>query len=253
LSSSSNTLIKFPEGSTTARFCRREKRFLVEVEKGCEKFWVHCNNSGSMLGLLKPGREVLISPAQRPGRRLSYTLELIKFGNSWVGVNTLTPNRILQRAWERSLLPEALGYPSFRSEAKMGSSRLDAVLTGPDGALWIEAKNVTLVEDDIAYFPDAVTLRGQKHLQQLIALAGQGHRVACFYLIQRPDSSCFAPADFIDADFSHLFWQAFDAGVEMWPYQASVSPEGIGVSSRLPLLASARCSARCAQTRMDTD
>lgn len=196
-----------------------------------------------MLGLLKPGREVFISPAQRAGRRLPYTLELIRFGNSWVGVNTLTPNRILRRAWELSLLPEADGYQNFQSETKIGSSRLDAALTGPNGTLWIEAKNVTLLEDGVAYFPDAVTQRGQKHLQELITLARQGDRVACFYLIQRPDANCFAPADFIDTGFSHLFWQAFDAGVEMWPYQASASPEGISLNSRLPLLKSARQSA----------
>jgi len=242
LKSLSNTLIRFPEGSTTARFCRREKRFLVEVETDGRKLWVHCNNSGSMLGLLNTGREVFISPAQSPGRRLPYTLELIKLGDSWVGVNTLTPNRVLKRAWEHSLLPETCGYQVFRSEAKIGSSRLDAALTGPGGLLWIEAKNVTLAEDDVAYFPDAVTQRGQKHLQELIALARLGHRVACFYLIQRPDSRCFAPADFIDADFARLFWLAVDAGVEMWPYQASVSPGGIGIGSRLPILASARCS-----------
>ena len=193
-----------------------------------------------MLGLLKPGREVFMSPAQRPGRRLQYTLELIRFGNAWIGVNTLTPNRILRKAWELSLLPETEGYQNFQSEIKIGSSRLDAALKSPEGTLWIEAKNVTLVEDSVAYFPDAVTQRGQKHLQELIDLARQGNRVACFYLIQRPDANCFSPADFIDARFAQLFWQAYAAGVEMWPYQASVTPEGIGISSRLPVLTFSR-------------
>lgn len=208
----------------------------MEVEKNGERFWVHCNNSGSMLGLLRPGREVFLSPAQRPGRRLPYTLESVKFENAWVGVNTLTPNRILRKAWERSLLPEASGYTNYQSEAKIGSSRLDALLTGPSGELWIEAKNVTLVEDDVAYFPDAVTQRGQKHLRELIDLSRRGSRAACFYLVQRPDAGCFAPADFIDTQFAELFSQALDAGVEVWPYQASVSPAGIALKSRLPLL-----------------
>jgi sugar fermentation stimulation protein A len=232
-----NRLLQFPVGSRLARFCRREKRFLAEVEAEGEQFWVHSNNSGSMLGLLRPGAPVLISPALRQGRRLAYTLELIQSGSLWVGVNTLIPNRILHLSWQAKLLPEIFDYEQFRKEAKIGQSRLDALLTGPRGTLWIETKNVTLVEEDVAYFPDAVTSRGQKHLRELIRLAHEGKRVACFYLIQRVDAQCFGPADFIDPEFTDLFWKAIAEGVEMWPYLALVSPEGIGLGPRLPLAA----------------
>jgi len=228
-------LIFFPEGSRLAWLCRREKRFLVEVEAEGDPFWVHCNNSGTMLGLLRPGATVLISPAPRQDRRLPYTLELVRLGPIWVGVNTLTPNRILHLCWEAGLLPELLGYEQFRKEVKIGQSRLDAMLTGSRGTLWIEAKNVTLVEDGVAYFPDAVTSRGQKHLRELIQLAREGNRVACFYLVQRADARCFGPADFIDPAFAALFWEAIEEGVEMWPYLGQVSPEGIGLGRRLPL------------------
>jgi sugar fermentation stimulation protein A len=228
-------LIHFPEGSRLARFCRREKRFLVEVQDGREKLWVHCNNSGSMLGLLRPGATVLISPARGRERRLPYTLELVRHDSVWVGVNTLTPNRLLYLAWESGILPEASGYENFRKEAVSAESRLDAVLHGSRGALWIEAKNVTLVEDDVACFPDAATERGRKHLQELIRLVRQGDRSVCFYLVQRADARCFGPADFIDSDFADLFWKAINEGVEMWPYLAMVSPEGIGLGPRLPL------------------
>jgi sugar fermentation stimulation protein A len=230
-----NRLIRFPEGSRLARFCRREKRFLVEVQAGIEKLWVHCNNSGSMLGLLRPGVTVLISPALRQDRRLPYTLELVMHDSIWVGVNTLTPNRFLYLAWEAGILPEVSGYEDFKKEARSGESRLDAFLNGPRGTLWIEAKNVTLVEDDVACFPDAATIRGQKHLRELIRLTRRGIRAACFYLIQRTDGRCFGPADFIDPEFADLFWEALNEGVEMWPYQAIVSPEGIGLGPRLPL------------------
>ncbi len=229
------TLSIFPEGSRLVRLCRREKRFLVEVEAGGERFWVHCNNSGSMLGLLRPGAAGFISPALRQDRRLPYTLELVQLGSTWVGVNTLIPNRILHLSWQAELLPEILGYEQFRKEAQIGRSRLDALLTGPRGTLWVETKNVTLVEDGVAYFPDAVTSRGQKHLRELIRLAREGNRVACFYLVQRADAQCFGPADFIDPEFADLFWEAIGEGVEMWPYLAPVSPHGIGLGPRLPL------------------
>lgn len=231
----SHGLLQFPEGSCLAQFCRREKRFLVEVQTGSERIWVHSNNSGSMLGLLRLGGTVLISPALRPGRKLRHTLELVQLNGIWVGVNTLVPNRLLRRAWEAGLLPELDGYDHFKQEARSGESRLDAMLEGPRGTLWIETKNVTMVEDQVARFPDAATIRGQKHLRELIRLVQAGSRAACFYLVQRADAHCFGPADFIDPAFADLFWEACEQGVEMWPYQALVSPSGIALGPRLPV------------------
>lgn len=228
-------LLPFPDGCLEARFIRRVKRFSVETEAGGESVWAHTNNSGSMLGLLKPGARAWLSPASNPKRKLKWTLETLSFHGVTCGVNTMTPNRLLKAAHEAGALPETRGYTEFKAEAKIGDSRLDARLEGPQGTLYVEAKNVTLVEDDIAIFPDAVTTRGQKHLRELIRLAGQGIRVASFYLIQRDDCSCFGPADMVDPDFAELFWQAKDAGVEIWPYLASVTDAGIGLKHKLPL------------------
>ncbi len=230
-------LISFPPGTRRARFLRRDKRFRVQVESEGNPFWVHSNNSGSMMGLLRKGAPVVVSPAMRPGRKLPFTLELIKIDGVWVGVNTSVPNKLLHLAWKHGILSETMDYEHFRGEATAGQSRLDAFLTGPRGSLWVEAKNVTLVEDGVAYFPDAVTQRGQKHLADLISLAQHGQRVACFYLIQREDALCFAPADFIDPDFASLFWKAMNEGVEMWAYRAAVSPDGIGLGPKVKVLA----------------
>lgn len=205
------------------------------------RVWAHTNNSGSMLGLLRPGMEVFLSPAANPGRKLPFTLELVKPFGDWIGVNTLTPNRLLRKIWEHGLVPEMRGYEEFKPEAKFGDSRLDARLNGPQGSFWIEAKNVTMVEDGVACFPDAVTVRGQKHLQELITLAGQGVRVGCFYLVQRPDGECFGPADFIDPDFAKLFYEAVRAGVEMLPYEAAVSKGGIGLGRKLKVVEEQHC------------
>ncbi|WP_461209787.1 DNA/RNA nuclease SfsA [Desulfocurvus sp. DL9XJH121] len=228
-------LLPFPPGCVTARLVRRVKRFSVETEYRGGSLWAHTNNSGSMLGLVRPGSEVLLSPAANPNRKLAWTLETVDFHGTRVGVNTLTPNRLLKAAHLAGALPETRGYAEFRAEATIGDSRLDARLEGPGGVLYVEAKNVTLVEDDVALFPDAVTVRGQKHLRELISLAGQGVRVAGFYLVQRADCSCFGPADMVDPDFADLFWQARDAGVEIWPYLAEVTARGIGLGPRLPL------------------
>jgi sugar fermentation stimulation protein A len=197
----------------------------------------HTNNTGSMLGLLRPGGTALLSPAANPDRKLKYTLEGLELAGAMVGVNTLTPNRMLHAAWRAGALPGMDGYDHFQKEARAGESRLDAHLTGEPGDLWVECKNVTLVEDDVARFPDAVTERGQKHLRELMALAETGARVALFFLVQRPDGNCFGPADFIDPAYAELFYQALDAGVEAWPYVADVNETGITLGRRLEVVA----------------
>ncbi|WP_457570806.1 DNA/RNA nuclease SfsA [Desulfovulcanus sp.] len=227
-----------PKDCIKARFVRRIKRFTILATKEGQDIWAHTNNSGSMLGLLKPGRILLLSPARKQGRKLPYTLELIYLDGFWVGVNTATPNKMLKLIWENKLIPEWAAYERFIPEARFNKSRLDARLEGPGGDLWIEAKNVTLVEEDVAYFPDAQSERARKHMRELIGLANQGQQVACFYLIQRPDCECFGPADFIDPELARLFWQAIKAGVNIYPFQANVDEEGIELGKRLPLIKS---------------
>jgi len=225
----------------TAAFIRRIKRFTVDAEALTgpdtgEVLKAHTNNTGSMLGLLRPGSTALLSPAVNPNRKLKYTLEALDLAGTMVGVNTLTPNRMLHKAWETGALSEMDGYEHFKKEAKVGQSRLDAFLSGERGDLWVECKNVTMVEDGIACFPDAITERGQKHLRELMALAKTGARVALFFLIQRSDGECFGPADFIDPVYAELFYEAMDKGVEMWPYVAYVNEYGITLGQRLPVV-----------------
>ena len=234
-----------------AAFQRRYKRFIVDAElqvaeEGIsETINAHTNNTGSMLGLLRKGNQALFSPADNPKRKLKYTWEAVQVNDFresfYVGINTLTPNRMLYAAWQAAAMAEMEGYDEFIKEAKTGKSRLDALLTRnegrrPEDNLWVECKNVTLVEDDVARFPDAVTERGQKHLRELMELASGGARVALFFLIQRADAKCFGPADFIDPEYARLFYEAVYAGVEVWPYVASVSPEGITLLHKLELV-----------------
>lgn len=224
-----------------ASFIRRYKRFTVEAtaldgkDKG-ETLLAHTNNTGSMLGLLRQGNRALLSPAPNPNRKLKYTLEALELAGTLVGVNTLTPNRMLHRAWETGAMQELAGYTHFKKEATVGQSRLDAHLCGDTSELWVECKNVTMVEDDVACFPDAVTERGQKHLRELMALAETGVRVALFFLVQRTDGRCFGPADVVDPVYAQLFYEAMDKGVEAWPYVAHVDRRGISLGKRLAVV-----------------
>lgn len=176
-------LLPFTTDCIEGRFIRRVKRFSVEFEYKGKRLWAHSNNSGSMLGLLRPGMPILLSVATNPARKLPYTLELVKPFDEWVGVNTMTPNRLLRKAFEAGALPWASGYTEYRAEAKHGQSRLDALMTAHSlPPLWVECKNVTMVEDDVAAFPDAVSLRAQKHLGEMMELVKGGGRAAFFLL-----------------------------------------------------------------------
>lgn len=180
-------LLPLPQGCVVGRFIRRYKRFSVEMLLDGQNVWVHSNNSGSMLGLTLAGAPLLASPAANPARKLPYTQEAVWLAERavpplsggeegadgsalgrgfWVGVNTSVPNRMIEVAFHAGRLAFAAGYTQCRREAKRGESRLDACLTGPDlPPLWVECKNVTMVEDGVACFPDAATERGQKHLR----------------------------------------------------------------------------------------
>lgn len=221
------------------RFIRREKRFLVLVEMDGEEVWLHSNNTGSMLGLMRPGARVLASRSDNPKRKLAWTQEAVfsETAGCWVGVNTSTPNRMLASAFLADALDFAKGYETLRTEAKRVQSRFDGLFEGPDKPrLWVECKNVTLVEDEVAIFPDAASERGRKHLEELMDVIACGERAAMFYLVQRTDASCFGPADCVDAEYARLFWQAVERGVEIHAFEASTSPRGVVLGRRLPLV-----------------
>lgn len=253
-------LLPYPAHCAVGRFVSRHKRFSVALRLRGEETWVHSNNSGSMLGLKRPGMPVMVSPASNPQRKLAWTQEAVwmEWGHPlphflepcatepaaydcipsgfWVGVNTSMPNRLLAAAFAAGRLPFAAGYTHLQREAQRGDSRLDACLTAPTlTPLWVECKNVTMVEDDVACFPDAATERGQKHLRALMDIVGHGERAAMFYLIQRADGHCFGPADVIDPTYAELFWLAQEAGVEIYPFRASITAAGIDLGELLPI------------------
>lgn len=238
-------LLPFPTGCRVTRLVRREKRFTaVTVDPFTkEEVRAHTNNTGSMLGLLRPGTLALLSPAANPDRALKWTLEALALPGghrglapAWVGVNTLTPNRLLAAAWKAGLLPGAAGYARMTPEAKTGDSRLDARFDNDHGPpLFVECKNVTLVEDGQAQFPDAASERGRKHLLELTRLAGEGCRAALFFLVQRPDGDCFAPAEAIDPAYAEGLATALAAGVQAWAWRARITEAGIHLAERLAL------------------
>jgi len=217
-----------------ATLLRRYKRFLADVElPDGRQLTVHCPNTGSMLGCSAPGLPVMISRSDNPGRKYPHTLEMVMVDGNWIGINTSRTNGLVREALESSLFPEVLPFDEIRAEVKTGDSRLDFLLTGQEGATYVEVKNCTLARKGIAMFPDAVTARGSKHLKELIRLHGEGYRAAIIFCVQMGGVSGFAPAADIDPVYAGTLSAAVSGGVLALACRAEVSPEGILVKERL--------------------
>jgi sugar fermentation stimulation protein/ribonuclease III len=216
---------------------RRYKRFIADVKlKNDEVVSAHCPNSGSMLGCSEPGRPVYLSRSDNPTRRLIYTWEMIRMPSSLVGVNTLVPNKLVKHAIISGRIPELSGYESVRSEVKCGAhSRLDLILEHPARpSCYVEVKNCSLVENGVAYFPDAVTTRGLKHLVELQQLVRLGNRGVIFFLIHRSDATAFSPADHIDREYGIELRAAVRNGIEIQCYDVTIDLKKIAINNSLP-------------------
>ncbi len=229
--------MRFDAPLIPATMIKRYKRFLADVrlEDGSE-LTVHCPNSGSMKMCWAEGWPVYISDSGNAKRKHRHTLELTHNGVCWIGVNTQIPNKIAREAIEVGRIPGLADFSELRSEVKYGqNSRVDLLGTDADGRLcYIEVKNVTLVGDDGCYqFPDAVTTRGQKHLDELVECVNQGHRAVMLFVIQRSDGVGFSPAMDIDSTYAEKLKEARTAGVEILPCMAQVSPDEVVLTGEL--------------------
>ncbi len=206
----------------------RYRRFFAEVElENGQQVTAHCPNTGPMRGVCQVGAPVCLSYHPHPRRKLAYTWEMIQVAGVWVGINTGLPNRVVEWGLQQGWFPQLAEFSRWQREVSWGKSRIDFLLYGPGGAAYLEIKNTTWAIGSRALFPDTVTTRGQKHLEDLIEICRQGQRALLVYWISRADCTEFAPGEEGDPRYAHLFRQALQAGVEVLPYRVEVSPQGI--------------------------
>jgi sugar fermentation stimulation protein A len=227
---------------TRARLLKRYKRFLADVvlldgPRAGEEVTIHCPNPGAMTGLAEPDWEILLAPGKG---KLPYSWEITCLPDgSFAGINTGHPNRIAEAAISAGLIPELGGYASLRREVRYGvNSRIDLLAESPDRPpCYIEVKNVHLMrQPGLAEFPDCVTARGAKHLFELAAQVRAGARAVMLYILQRDDCAAFTLAADIDPGYATAFRDARAAGVEAFAYACEVSPEGVKLKSKVPLM-----------------
>ena len=230
--------MRFDHELIPGRLSRRYKRFLadVELEDGTTTT-VHCPNSGSMRGCLGDGWPVLLSLSANPKRKHPLTWEMVHNGRCWIGINTHLANRLAVEAIESGTVTELAGYDALRREVAYGeASRVDILLERSRDRCFVEVKNVTMVDDRGRFaFPDAVTERGRKHLDELTGVVEHGHRAVMLFIIQRSDGDGFAPADEIDPKYGAALRRAFERGVEILAYRAEVTPPAITVVEPVPV------------------
>ncbi len=229
--------MRFSRPLVPGTLIRRYKRFLADVHlDDGTVVTAHCANTGSMKGCSAPGSPVWLSEQHGRNRRLPYTWELIRVGRSLVGINTLAANRLAREGIETGVIRELQGYRSLRAEVPTRpGSRLDFLLEKPSQLCYVEVKNVTLMVDRVALFPDAVSERGTRHLKELIRLRRRGHRAVLLFIIQRGPCASFRPADEIDAAYGRWLRRAARAGVEIYPYRARVTVQGIALREAVRL------------------
>jgi len=223
--------MKFDVPLIETRLVKRYKRFLADVEiPDGEIITVHCANPGSMLGLTEPGIRAWISDSQNPKRKLRYSLEMVEVDGVIVGINTSHPNKLAKEAIELGRISELTGYETLRTEVKYGeNSRIDILLQSdgkPD--TYVEVKNVHFIRTPgIHEFPDSVTARGAKHLDEMANEVRRGNRAVMLYVIQRNDGDTFKFAADLDPNYCEAFKRAHEAGVEAIAIRCNVTPESI--------------------------
>lgn len=236
--------MRFHTPLVPATLQRRYKRFLADVvlPNGVETT-VHVANPGAMTGLAAPGTRVWLSKSGNPKRKLLYSWELAEVdlgsGLELVGVNTAHPNPLVGAAISAGTIVELAGYGTLRREVKYGrNSRVDFLLDDrAKPSCYVEVKNVHLMRaKGLAEFPDSVTARGAKHLDELSAMVAQGCRAVMVFLVQIGSADRVALARDIDVNYGAAFDRARNAGVEAIAYRCAISETEIIVADAVPVL-----------------
>ncbi len=223
---------------------RREKRFLAEIKLNSGKVvWVHCANPGSMRGNAIPGSRVWLydfgETHLEQGKKLRYRWVVIETEDSKVCVDTSAGNKVLEE--------EILKIPDFTKfigkdgkvsrEVSIGNSRLDFCLeSSSNKKYFIELKSVSMGSENTAYFPDSVTKRGQKHIQELLTIWKSGVDAGLFFLVMREDSEKMEPAKEIDPEYARLLALAIKDGLKVLAYKVKITKEGIFIDKKIPVV-----------------
>ena len=229
--------MNFKNKLISGQLIKRYKRFFVDIKIKNQIITAHCPNTGSMSGLLDKGNKVWISKTDNPNRKLKYTLEIIDDGKSKVGVNTHSSNKIVHHALKNNLIDELKDLLEIKPETKFGANtRFDFLVLKKKYKAFIEVKNVTLSrKGKTAEFPDSITSRGLKHINELVKASKKNYKIFILYLIQRDDCKSFSIAKDIDNAYANALTNAVKKKLNILCYDCKFSPKGIKLNNKINL------------------
>jgi sugar fermentation stimulation protein A len=219
------------------RLLRRYKRFLADVElSGGEVITAHCPNTGAMTGCAEPGSRIWLSVSDSATRKYPHTWELVETAAGVACVHSSRANAVVREAIADGRIPGFAGYPEIRAEVKYGEkSRADLLLEGGTGRVFVEVKSVTLCRSGgQGLFPDAVSDRGRKHLQELQRVRDEHSRSLLFFCVFHAGITRVSAAGDIDPRYRDALAEAMDEGVEVLAWGGDISPAGIELLRPLP-------------------
>ncbi|OBT17282.1 sugar fermentation stimulation protein SfsA [Vibrio sp. UCD-FRSSP16_10] len=223
---------------------KRYKRFLADIslQDGSE-ITIHCANTGAMTGCAEPGSTVWFSTSDNLKRKYPNSWELTQTpAGHHICVNTIRANALAIEGIQNNTISELSGYDELKTEQKYGSenSRIDILLQDSNKAdCYVEVKSVTLLakeSEGLGQFPDTVTIRGQKHLRELIEVKKSGKRAVLLFIVLHSGIEKVSPALHIDGHYSILLKQAQEAGVEVICYKADLSVNSVKIAHYLPFI-----------------
>jgi len=227
--------MNFENKLISGRFIKRYKRFFADIKVKGKIVTAHCPNTGSMYGLLRKDNKVWLTKSNNPNRKLKYTLQIIEDNKNKVGVNTHLTNKIVLNALQNNLIKEFDKKVEIRPETKFGSNtRFDFLVKKDKFKAFLEVKNVTLSRvNTLAEFPDAVTTRGLKHINELNKASKKGYKIFILYLIQRDDCKSFKIAKDIDPEYYNSLLKAVKKKLNVLCYDCKFSSKGIKLNQKV--------------------
>ena len=227
--------MNFEDKLISGQLIKRYKRFFVDIKVGNKIITAHCPNTGSMLGLLNKNNKVWLTKSANPNRKLKYTLQIIENQSAKVGINTHITNKITLEALKSSIIEKFKNFETIKQEVNFGSNtRFDFLITERTKKSFIEVKNVTLSrKKGVAEFPDAVTSRGLKHIQELLKANQKGYEIYLLYIIQRDDCNKFELAKDIDPKYCELLVKAVKKNLNVLCYDCKFSSKGIKLNRKI--------------------
>ena len=218
---------------------KRYKRFFVDIKLKNKIITAHCPNPGSMIKLLNKGNPVWITKSKNENRKLKYTLQIIQVHKIKICINTHVTNKIVQEAINKGSIKELKNFNIIRPEKKFGeNTRFDFFLLNKvtNKKAFLEVKSVSLQrKNHHAEFPDSVTSRGKKHLENLVIANKQGYESYLFFLIQIEKCKSFAIASDIDPEYYKVFNNALKKNVNVICYDCKFTNKGIEINKKIDL------------------